>query len=270
MNSIDCYKISIKRNFGNVFNMILKIRKNPSTKESLELINEAISKRAFLNLIVCCKVEYEGRAISRLGLGERIVLIKGDGSFIIHQDRNLEPINWQPPKTKINVEEVNGRLIIQGIRRNPKEILELEIVNLHLISYYLGKDTKELELAGYEEDMREMILKNPDLIEKGFRPTSKEYSTSTGFIDIIGKDKDGKITILELKSRKAGVNAVKQLNRYLEDFSDHKNFVRGILVSPSLTDDALELLKEKKMEYVKLEPPQELERKNSITLDFFQ
>jgi RecB family endonuclease NucS len=45
--------------------------------------------------------------------------------------------------------------------------------------------------------------------------------------------------------------------------------VRGILVSPSVTDDARELLKEKKMEYIKLEPPKELERKNNITLDFF-
>jgi RecB family endonuclease NucS len=249
--------------------MILKIEQNPSTKDALKLINDAISKRASLILIVCCKVNYEGRAVSRLSLGERTILIKGDGSFIIHQDRNLEPINWQPPKTKINVKEENGRLIIRGIRRNPEEILELEIVNLNLISYYLGKDTKELELAGYEEDMREMILKNPNLIEKGFRPTSKEYSTPTGFIDIIGKDKDGKITILELKSRRAGINAVKQLNRYLSHFSDHKEFVRGILVSPSLTDDACELLKEKKMEYIKLEPPKELERKNNITLDFF-
>jgi RecB family endonuclease NucS len=249
--------------------MILKIKKNPSNKEALELINEGISKRASLILIVCCKVKYEGRAVSRLGLGERTVLIKGDGSFIIHQDRNLEPINWQPPKTKIYVKEENGRLIIRGIRRNPEEILELEIVNLHLISYHLGKDTKELELAGYEEDMREMILKNPYLIEKGFRPTSKEYSTPTGFIDIIGKDKEGKITILELKSRRAGINAVKQLSRYLKHFSDHKKFVRGILVSPSLTEDARELLKENKMEYIELEPPKELERKNKITLDFF-
>ncbi len=249
--------------------MILKIKKNPSNKEALELINEGISKRASLILIVCCKVKYEGRAVSRLGLGERTVLIKGDGSFIIHQDRNLEPINWQPPKTKIYVKEENGRLIIRGIRRNPEEILELEIVNLQLISYHLGKDTKELELAGYEEDMREMILKNPYLIEKGFRPTSKEYSTPTGFIDIIGKDKEGKITILELKSRRAGINAVKQLSRYLKHFSDHKKFVRGILVSPSLTEDARELLKENKMEYIELEPPKELERKNKITLDFF-
>ncbi len=250
--------------------MKLKIIENPPIRDALELISEGISKRAFLVLIVCCKVKYEGRAISKLGLGERIILIKGDGSFIIHQDRNLEPINWQPPKTKINVKDEDGKLIIQGIRRNPKETLELELIKLQLISYHVGEDTNELELAGWDGDMRVRILKNPELIEKGFRPTSKEYSTPTGFIDIIGKDKDGKITILELKSRKAGVNAVKQLNRYLNHFSDHKNFVRGILVSPSITDDALELLKDKKLEYIKLEPPKELERKNSTTLDSFK
>ena len=83
------------------------------------------------------------------------------------------------------------------------------------------------------------------------------------------KIKYGKLIILELKSRRAGINAVKQLNRYLNHFSDHKEFVRGILVSPSLTDDARELLQEKEMEYIELEPPKELERKNNITLDFF-
>jgi len=79
--------------------------------------------------------------------------------------------------------------------------------------------------------MRQMIMDNPELIEKGFRPTSKEYQTPQGFIDIMGKDDDGKLVVLELKSRKAGVNAVKQLLRYVDCFSDNKEFVRGILVS---------------------------------------
>lgn len=250
--------------------MILKVKKNPSHQEALELINDSISKRAFLILVVCCKIHYKGRAVSKLGTGERTVLIKGDGSFIIHQDRNLEPINWQPPKTKLVVKEDNETIFVTGTRRKPQEKLELEIKNVHLISYHIGSDKESLELAGYEEDMREMIFKNPSLIEEGFRPTSKEYPTQDGFIDIIGKDKDGKIIILELKSRKAGVNAVKQLKRYLKHFYEHKKFVRGVLVSPSITEDANELLKEYKMEHIKLEPPKELDRNNKITLDNFQ
>ncbi|OPY30414.1 MAG: Endonuclease NucS [Methanobacterium sp. PtaU1.Bin242] len=249
--------------------MLIEIKHNPSNLESMEIINEALSKRAFLILVLCCKVNYEGRARSKLGLGERTVLIKGDGSFIIHQDRNLEPINWQPPKTKLSVKLENDVIKIVGMRRKPKEQLELIISTVHLISYYFGSDTKDIELAGYEEDMRHMIMNNPDLIEKGFRPTSKEYQTPQGFIDIYGKDANGKIVIIELKSRKAGINAVKQLKRYINCFLDNKEFVRGILVAPSITDDARELLENNKMEYISLDPPKELKTKTTTTLDYF-
>jgi hypothetical protein len=249
--------------------MLLKIEHNPTNLEATELINEAISKRAFMILVVCCKVNYEGRATSKLGFGERTVLIKGDGSFIIHQDRNLEPINWQPPRTKIGVKLEDDVIKIMGKRRKPKEQLELVIRNVHLISYHLGSDTKDIELAGYEEDMRQMIMDNPELIEKGFRPTSKEYQTPQGFIDILGKDDAGKLVVLELKSRKAGVNAVKQLLRYVDCFSDNKEFVRGILVSPSVTEEAKEILNEYQMEHISLSPPKELKVKSSTTLDYF-
>ncbi|MEN6593146.1 MAG: endonuclease NucS [Methanobacterium sp.] len=249
--------------------MLLKIEHNPTNLEATELINEAISKRAFMILVVCCKVNYEGRATSKLGFGERTVLIKGDGSFIIHQDRNLEPINWQPPRTKIGVKLEDDVIKIIGKRRKPKEQLELVIRNVHLISYHMGSDTKDIELAGYEEDMRQMIMDNPELIEKGFRPTSKEYQTPQGFIDIMGKDDDGKLVVLELKSRKAGVNAVKQLLRYVDCFSDNKEFVRGILVSPSVTEEAKEILNKYQMEHIPLSPPNELKVKSSTTLDYF-
>jgi RecB family endonuclease NucS len=69
----------------------------------LEIITEGISKRAFITIMASCRVYYEGRAPSRLALGDRIILIKSEGSFIIPQDRNLEPVNWQPPKTKVTV-----------------------------------------------------------------------------------------------------------------------------------------------------------------------
>ena len=253
-----------------VFHMLLEVKNNPTNDEAIEIIEDAIGKKAFLFLIACCKVDYEGRAVSKLGLGERSILIKGDGSFIIHQDRNLEPINWQPPKTKIKAELDNGLIKIVGNRRKPREKLELQIKNVHLISYYIGSDSKDLELAGYEEDMRQMILKDPELIEQGLRPTSTEYKTSQGFIDILGKDQNGALVIMELKSRKAGVNAVKQLKRYIDCFLDHKNFVRGVLVSPSITDDALKLLESYKMEHIKLAPPKELKSQNKVSLDFFK
>jgi len=243
--------------------------KNPDIRRTFEIINEGISKRAFVVVMACCKVLYQGRAKSRLGSGDRFIIIKPDGSFMVHQDRNLEPVNWQPPKSNCKANLKNGILQITGSRRNPPESLEVEIHRTYMASYFIGEDFKELEIAGYEENMREMVFESPELIEEGFRPTSREYQTENGFIDILGKDKNGAVMVLELKSRRAGVNAVKQLKKYLDCFTDHKEFVRGVLVAPSVTDDAMELLKEYQLEFKELHPPMELTGGKNLTLDFF-
>ena len=114
-------------------------------------------------------------------------------------------------------------------------------------------------------------MEKPHMIEEGFKPTAREYSVEHGFIDILGKDRDNNLMILELKARKAGVSAVKQLKRYLTDFEDddndylkecrvQKKKIRGLLVAPSLGNDAEELLEKEGIEFVAVEPPKELKR----------
>lgn len=249
--------------------MKLVEEKNPDTERVLEILTEGLSKKAFITILASCRVYYDGRATSRLELGDRVIIIKSDGSFIIHQDRNLEPVNWQPPKTKVTARIHQGMVKVRGVRRTPSESLEVEILQTHMISYFIGEDSESLQLAGYEADMGDLIFKDPEVIEKGFRPTSREYHTPQGFIDILGKDLDGNITILELKSRKAGTNAVKQLRRYVDCFCDHKEKVRGLLIAPSITDDAMELLEEQGMEFKALEPPRELGNQKIVTLENF-
>lgn len=243
---------------------------NPTTLECFELLNKGLSKRAAIIIVGCSRVSYEGRAKSRLGWGERIVIIKEDGSFLIHQQHSLEPVNWQPPKSKFTVEIHDGNILIKGSRRNPPETLEVEVMRTYVATIFRGKDNKSLELVGYEADMGDMIFEKPLLIEKGFRPTSREYSVESGFIDILGKDKDGNLVILELKSRRAGVNAVKQLLRYVKHFDDHKRRVRGILVAPSVTGEADELLSENGLEFIYMEPPMELRDQQVMTLEDFR
>jgi endonuclease len=243
--------------------------KNPDPQRTLEIINEGLSKKSVIILMACCSVTYEGRARSKLGSGDRMVIIKSDGSFMVHQDRNLEPVNWQPPKSQCKASLKSGIMHVEGSRRNPPERLEVEIQHTYMISYFNGSDSKNLELTGYEENMREMVFENPEIIEEGFRPINKEYSTPNGFIDVLGKDKAGNLVVLELKSRRAGINAVKQLKRYMDCFSDHKNFVRGVLVAPSVTEDASELLNEYELEFKSMEPPREFGIDKNLTLDFF-
>ena len=260
--------------------MKYKILEKPECEKAYELVEEAMRKRATIILFACCKVEYEGRALSQLNWGERIILIKPDGSFLIHQDKKVEPVNWQPPKSKTRSYMKDGRLILESHRRTPKELLTVEVRQIQFINYANVEDFEELEQAGYEKDMSDMIMKRPHIIEEGFTPKTREYSVEHGFIDILGKDSDGNLMILELKARKAGVSAVKQIRRYLQDLENtdndylkeckaQKKRIRAVLVAPSLMEDAREMIEEEGIEFVSVEPPRELKRDKKVTLDAF-
>ena len=260
--------------------MKYKILEKPSCKDGYDLVQEALRKKATITIFACCKVSYEGRALSELNWGERIILIKPDGAFLIHQEKKVEPVNWQPPKSKAGICIKNNNLFLESHRRTPKELLTVEVRKIQFITYANIEDYEELEQAGYEKDMSDMIMEKPHLVEEGFSPTTREYSVEHGFIDILGKDKDNNLMVLELKARKAGVTAVKQLRRYLQDLENTENDylkeckaqkkqIRGLLVAPSIMDDALELLEEEGIEFVSIEPPRELKRDKKVTLDAF-
>lgn len=55
--------------------MKYKILENPNCEDAYGLIEEALRKRATITIYACCKVNYEGRALSELNWGERIILI---------------------------------------------------------------------------------------------------------------------------------------------------------------------------------------------------
>ena len=260
--------------------MKYKILEKPSCKDGYDLVQEALRKKATITIFACCKVSYEGRALSELNWGERIILIKPDGAFLIHQEKKVEPVNWQPPKSRTRSYIKNDNLFLESHRRTPKELLTVEVRKIQFITYANIEDYEELEQAGYEKDMSDMIMEKPHLVEEGFSPTTREYSVEHGFIDILGKDKDNNLMVLELKDRKAGVTAVKQLRRYLQDLENTENDylkeckaqkkqIRGLLVAPSIMDDALELLEEEGIEFVSIEPPRELKRDKKVTLDAF-
>ena len=260
--------------------MKYKLLETPNIEEAYELVEAGLRKKAVINIFAYCKVIYEGRALSQLDWGERFIMIKPDGTFLVHQERKTEPVNWQPPKSRTRALIKNNTLILESHRRSPKEKLEVEIEKVHFANFAIAEDYQDLELAGYEKDMGDMIMKHPSMIESGFTPTAREYSTEHGFIDILGKDKEGNLMVLELKCRKAGINAVKQIRRYLKDFEEGKNQylkevgaekkkIRGLLVAPDIGEDARELLEEEGIEFKAVEAPKELKSDKKVTLDIF-
>jgi len=96
---------------------------NPSRDELMRIVDSALSSEAMLTIFARCRVHYDGRAKSELGSGDRVIIIKPDGAFLIHQSKKREPVNWQPPGSFVTVGERDGVIILRSVRRKPKEIL---------------------------------------------------------------------------------------------------------------------------------------------------
>ena len=247
-----------------------KVKEDPSIEEASEILKNGLKKGAILIITACCRVFYEGRAKSNLELGDRVIIIKPDGSFLIHKSEKRNPVNWQPPGCTVKYKIKDEALLIRSIRKIPKEILDVEISKTYMIMYFIAQDYAELDLIGSEEDMANLIFyENPEVIEEGFKPIAKEKSISNGVIDIYGKDKDGNIVILELKRVKGSLGAVSQLKRYVDALSEENKNLRGILVAPSITDSAMKLLKQYGLEFREVHPPRKTKRENTSKLDFF-
>ena len=228
---------------------------NPSADELLNIVDSALLGGDVLTIFARCQVHYNGRAKSELGSGDRVILIKPDGSFLIHQNKKREPVNWQPPGSRVRLELRGGPRLI-SIRRKPYETLEVELEEVYMVSAFRAEDYEELFLTGSEAEMAGMIFETPELIEPGFKPLFREKQIRHGIVDILGKDSQGNLVVLELKRRRADLHAVSQLKRYVEALrEEHGENVRGILVAPSLTSGARKLLEAEGLEFRKLEPP---------------
>jgi len=95
------------------------ILENPRTNEETEkTIKEALAQRKTLLLIGNCWVDYKGRASSKLEPGERIVIIKEDGSVLVHRPSGYEAVNWQPPGCIFQSRVKEGVLKIIAVRRS--------------------------------------------------------------------------------------------------------------------------------------------------------
>jgi RecB family endonuclease NucS len=228
----------------------------PAVEDALDLLTTGFESGGMLTLVGECEVEYDGRASSHLPPGERLVILKPDGTLLVHQEEQRKPVNWQPPGSTHSARVDGDHLVVESVRTSPHEEIEITFETLIQASLLELDDTSGLALEGSEEDLRQRILENPDILEDGFQAMMTERETAAGAVDIYGQDANGTPTIVELKRRRVGPDAVGQLNRYVEALERNRpgRSVRGILVAPSVTDRAEELLATEDLEFVSLTP----------------
>lgn len=228
---------------------------NPSLEEAARVIKSGISRHRVVIIAGNCFVDYEGRASSTLSDGERLIIFKPDGSALVHRPRDYSPVNWQPSGSIFKTKLVEDGLVVRVFRRKERESMVITLHEIQLVSVLELIDGGFFTLYATEKEMQEAILYKPDLLEVGFRPMSKEMSVDPGFIDIIGYDVNGTLTVVEIKRVKANKKAVEQLNKYMNVIDLDKNrSVRAILVAPDITNNAKDLLEELNYEYKQLTP----------------
>jgi len=226
----------------------------PSLEETFKIVQESIAKNKTLIVVGNCEIEYKGRAESKLGLGERILLIKNDGAVLIHRPTGYEPVNWQPSGCIFHSRLTETGLVIRATNVKTKESLKLTFTGVMFATQLELKDTSEFILHASEEDMQKAILLKPELVEEGFHPIVKEKKTAPGFVDIFGRDKYGRFVVVEIKRKTANKDAVLQLWKYIQTIGETEQHIRGILVAPKLAKNAGRLLRELNLEFKQLSP----------------
>ena len=251
-------------------NMILD---TPTVDEAYQAVIGGTSKHRTVIISGNCWVDYQGRASSTLEPGERTIILKPDGSALVHRPTNYAPVNWQPPGSIFRTTIKDEQLTIRAFRRKENEVLEATFDRIIMVAVLDLRDSGNFYLHASEKDMQSAILFQPSLLEEGFRPIKAEKPVEPGFIDIMGVDKDNVLTIVEIKRNTATTEAVLQLQKYMDVFqNDSDRRIRGILVAPELAKGAQGLLAKLGLEFKALSPEvcaDVLKRKKSKTLTEF-
>ena len=233
----------------------LAVLTEPTLAEAAMLIEKAFTQRRTLIVAGNCHVHYVGRARSTLELGERLLIIKSDGSLLVHRPVGYEPVNWQPAGSIFHVEIKDDGLEVHGVRQKPRESVRVTFESIYMVSSLNLSDSGDFLLHASEDDMHRAILLKPELLEEGFKPISWEKKVEPGFVDIYGEDKNGKFVIVEVKRKTASKEAALQLAKYVEPIKAKVNReVRAVLVAPSLAKDVQRMLVTLGLEYKALDP----------------
>ena len=193
-----------------------------------------------MRLIVArCEVEYSGRLSARLPEALRLIMVKADGSVMVHADAGgYKPLNWMTPPTAI--EEGDGRMHVRKVKGDDALSIVLHEV-ISDVTHEMGEPEAGTVLVkdGVERDLQELLAEQPAWCGEGFRLVRREWPTDIGPVDLMCRDEDDGWIAVEIK-RVATIDAVEQLHRYLERIQRDPGMAacRGVLAAQVIKPQA--------------------------------
>jgi RecB family endonuclease NucS len=190
-----------------------------------------------MRLIVArCEVTYTGRLTAVLPEALRLLMIKSDGSVMVHADTGgYKPQNWMTPPTAI--EESEDLIVVRKVKGEDRLDIAISEV-LSDVTHDMG-EAAALEKDGVERDLQLLLAEQPHWCGEGLRLVRREWPTDIGPVDLMCRDADDEWIAVEIK-RVATIEAVEQLTRYLGFIRNDPAMgtCRGILAAQQIKPQA--------------------------------
>jgi RecB family endonuclease NucS len=191
-------------------------------------------------VVARCQVDYAGRLTAHLPMATRVLMIKADGSVLVHSDGgSYKPLNWMSPPCIVREgTDDEGRLEWTVTSKTDDTLRILIETVLHDSSHDLGLDPG-LQKDGVEKHLQELLAEHPATLAEGLTLVRREYPTAIGPVDLMCRDGAGASVAVEIK-RRGDIDGVEQLTRYLELLNRDPLLspVRGIFAAQEIKPQA--------------------------------
>jgi len=213
-------------------------------------------------VVASCAARYSGRLDASLPLATRLLLVKADGSVLLHSDGgSYKPLNWMSPPCSLAVREPDEEAAARGVtsvwhvqHQKSDDRLEIELFEvLHDSSHELGVDPG-LVKDGVEAHLQALLAEQIELLGPGHTLVRREYPTAIGPVDILARDASGATVAVEIK-RRGDIDGVEQLTRYLELLGRDPLLapVRGVFAAQEIKPQARVLARDRGIECLVLD-----------------
>lgn len=174
-------------------------------------------------VIARCAARYSGRLNAHLPLATRVIMVKADGSVLLHSDGgSYKPLNWMSPPCTLRIAAASSDDEAAGVTatwvvQHDKTDDRLEI-DLHEVlsdtEHELGTDPGLIK-DGVEAHLQALLAEQIEVLGDGHTLVRREYMTAIGPVDILARDGGGATVAVEIK-RRGEIDGVEQLTRYLD------------------------------------------------------
>jgi RecB family endonuclease NucS len=184
-------------------------------------------------VIARCSVDYVGRLTAHLPEAVRLLMIKADGSVLVHSDAGgYKPLMWMTPPCSLLVTGDAWTVTNKGGEQLVISVHEV----LSDVGHELGTDPG-LVKDGVEKQLQHLLSEQPHVLGVGWTLVQREYFTDIGPVDLLCRDASGAHVLVEIK-RHAEIDSVEQLTRYLQRVSTVLGEVQGVLAAQSFKPQA--------------------------------